>query len=57
MFVLFVHDVQETLCKVEAAGGKMLTPKMKEGEHGEHATIADTEGNAVGVYGMPGLGT
>jgi predicted enzyme related to lactoylglutathione lyase len=52
---LWVDSVDDILAKVEAAGGKVLVPKEKEGESGEHATVEDTEGNAVGVFAMPNL--
>lgn len=50
---LWVNNVDEVLAKVEAAGGKILKPKEKEGgETGETATLMDTEGNAIGIYSM-----
>lgn len=36
--------------KVEAAGGKVLMPKMSIGEHGNIAFILDTEGNNIGIH-------
>ena len=38
------------LTKVEAAGGKILAPKMSIGEHGNIAFILDTEGNKIGIH-------
>ncbi len=38
--------------KVEAAGGKVLQPKMSIGEHGFCSLVADTEGNTIGFHSM-----
>ena len=38
--------------RVEAAGGKVLLPKMSIGENGFMAFILDTEGNKVGLHSM-----
>lgn len=38
------------LDKVEAAGGKIVVPKMSIGENGHIAFIVDTEGNKVGIH-------
>jgi predicted enzyme related to lactoylglutathione lyase len=35
---------------VEAAGGKVLLPKMDIGESGFMAMILDTEGNSIGIH-------
>ncbi len=40
------------LARVEAAGGKVLAPKMSIGEHGNIAFIMDTEGNNVGIHSV-----
>ena len=37
---------------VEAAGGKILAPKMSIGEHGNMAFILDTEGNKIGLHSI-----
>ena len=36
--------------RIEAAGGKILAPKMSIGEHGFIAFFMDTEGNNVGLH-------
>lgn len=36
--------------RVEAAGGKVLTPKMSIGEHGFCSICSDSEGNAFGLH-------
>lgn len=38
--------------RVEAAGGKIFTPKMSLGEHGFVTLFTDTEGNMVGLHAM-----
>ena len=45
-------DLQVLLDRVEAAGGKILGPKMSIGENGFIAFIEDTEGNKVGLHSM-----
>lgn len=44
--------MDNVLARVEAAGGKVLAPKMSIGEHGHIAFILDTEGNNVGVHSI-----
>ena len=45
-------NMDNVLGKVEAAGGKILLPKMAIGENGFMAYILDTEGNKVGVHSV-----
>ncbi len=42
-------DLEDTLNRVEPAGGKILLPKTSLGDHGWTAWIEDTEGNRVGL--------
>lgn len=44
--------MDNVLAKVEAAGGKILAPKMSIGEHGHIAFIMDTEGNNIGIHSI-----
>jgi len=44
--------MDNVIARVEAAGGKVLAPKMSIGEHGNIAFILDTEGNNVGVHSV-----
>ncbi len=44
--------MDNVLAKVEAAGGKIIQPKMSIGEHGNVAYIIDTEGSVVGIHSM-----
>ena len=47
-------DVQLILDKVEAAGGKILVPKMEiSPEYGDMAVILDTEGNRIAFHNIP----
>lgn len=46
-------DLNEKLARVEAAGGKVLTPKTDIGQgFGFFAFFEDTEGNRVGFHSM-----
>ncbi len=45
-----VADIEETLAKANANGGKTLTPKTDIGEHGFFAHFEDCEGNRVGLH-------
>ena len=47
---LMVDNVDDVVSKVEGAGGKVVSPKEKESESGEMATLMDTEGNSIGIY-------
>ena len=38
--------------RVEAAGGKIMKPKMSIGEHGFISICTDTENNAFGLHSM-----
>ena len=47
-------DVQLTLNKIEAAGGKILMPKtMISPEYGHMAMFLDTEGNRIALHSSP----
>ncbi|SEW53475.1 VOC family protein [Chitinophaga arvensicola] len=41
------EDINEELSRVEAAGGKIIRPKLDTGAFGFIALIADTEGNMI----------
>ena len=47
---LSVEDINATLAKIEAAGGKTLWPERAIGEHGFIAGFADSEGNRVALH-------
>lgn len=44
------EDVAVETSRVEAAGGKMIVPKMSIGEFGFIAQAIDTEGNRIGFH-------
>lgn len=47
-------DLQLVLDKVEAAGGKIIVPKTQiTPEYGYMAVIIDSEGNRIGLHGIP----
>ena len=43
-------DIEGTLAKVNANGGKTLTPKTSVGEYGFYAFFEDSEGNRLGLH-------
>ena len=45
-----VDDIEATLARVEAAGGKTLNPKTSIGEYGFVAHFEDSEGNRVALH-------
>jgi predicted enzyme related to lactoylglutathione lyase len=48
-FVLAVEDVQESMKKIQAAGGKILGDPMDIPGVGRYVSFLDTEGNRVSV--------
>jgi len=49
-----VEDIEETLLKINANGGKTLLPKKSIGEYGFIAHFEDTEGNRLALHSMKG---
>ncbi len=49
-FAVQTDSIDETLKAVEAAGGKIITPKLDFGEWGFMADIADPEGNQMALW-------
>ena len=47
-----VDDIEETLRKVNANGGKTLLPKKSIGQYGFIAHFEDTEGNRLALHSM-----
>ena len=45
-----VSSVDESIKKVQAAGGKVVTPKTPIPGMGAYARITDTEGNIIGLF-------
>ncbi len=44
------REIEAVLARVEANGGRTLTPKTDIGEYGFYAYFEDSEGNWVGVH-------
>lgn len=49
-----VADIDETLKKIEHAGGKMVVPKTQIPGHGAYAFFTDPEGVIVGIHEYAG---
>ncbi len=47
-----VDDIEETLRRINANGGKTVLPKKSIGEHGFIAHFQDTEGNRLALHSM-----
>ncbi len=47
-----VVDIDATLAKVNASGGKTILPKMSIGEYGFVGYFEDSEGNRVALHTM-----
>ena len=46
-------DLQPTLNRIEAAGGKVISPKKQiDAEHGYMALFVDSEGNRLALHSM-----
>ena len=45
-----MQSEESAIKKVEAAGGKVVTPKTPIPGMGAYARIADTEGNVLGLF-------
>ena len=50
VIVIDVPNVDEYLSKIEAAGGKVVMPKMQVGDFGLYSRVQDTEGNVIGIW-------
>ena len=50
--LVFIHvdDIDATLARIAANGGKTLVPKTDIGEYGSFAHFEDTEGNRVALH-------
>lgn len=47
-----VEDIDETLRKINASGGKTIMPKTSIGQYGVIAHFEDTEGNRLALHSM-----
>jgi predicted enzyme related to lactoylglutathione lyase len=50
VIVIDVASLDDSIRRVEAAGGKVVVPKAKVGDMGWYARVKDTEGNIIGVW-------
>jgi predicted enzyme related to lactoylglutathione lyase len=50
VIVIGVASIDATIKKVEGAGGRMVAPKVKVGDMGHYARVADSEGNVIGLW-------
>ena len=50
ILVVAVENVDAHAGKVEAAGGRVVMPKIPIGNFGYYARIADPEGNIIGIW-------
>jgi len=48
-----VQDIDASLTKIEAAGGKTINPKTPIGDYGFTAHFEDSEGNRVALHQQP----
>ena len=48
----YTEEINKELGRVEAAGGKIIRPKVSIGENGFIALVEDTEGNMIGMHSM-----
>jgi hypothetical protein len=52
MVYFTVKDIESTLQRITANGGKVLNPKQNIGEYGFVAHFEDTEGNRVALHSV-----
>ncbi len=45
-----VASIDETLTKIQSAGGKLVKPKVEIGGMGYYAYAMDSEGNVIGLW-------
>ncbi len=50
VIVIAVPSLDESLKKVQKAGGKIVMPKQKVMDMGWYARVTDSEGNVIGVW-------
>ena len=50
MIYVGVESVDAAIKKVQAAGGKVVTPKTPIPGMGAYGRVADTEGNVLGLF-------
>ncbi|MBI4127470.1 MAG: VOC family protein [Parcubacteria group bacterium] len=50
VLVINIPSVDQYIKSVEAAGGRLVTPKIAVGEMGFYARVTDSEGNVIGLW-------
>ena len=50
IFAIEVSSVDEYIKRIEAAGGKVIKPKIEIGGMGYYAYVTDLEGNVLGLW-------
>ena len=53
IYLGFEESIEDTLKRVEDAGGKTVIAKTSMGDFGFFATFHDTEGNTFGIFANP----
>ena len=53
LFYVIVEGVEETLKKISAAGGAVVTPLTPQSEGEAFATFRDPAGNVLGIFEQP----
>jgi len=54
VLVIEVPSIEDSMKKVEAAGGKIVLEKHQVGEYGYYARFTDPEGNVLGLWQLLG---
>jgi len=50
LLVIDVPNIDEHIKKIEDAGGELIMPKVRVGDSGFFARVADTEGNVIAIW-------
>jgi len=53
LLVIDVPNIDDHIKKIEDAGGKVIMPKVRVGDSGFFARVADTEGNVIAIWQQP----
>jgi predicted enzyme related to lactoylglutathione lyase len=50
LIVINVDSIDQTVQKLQQAGGKVVQPKVAVGTMGHYARVTDSEGNTIGLW-------
>jgi len=50
LLVIDVPNIDDHIKKIEDAGGELIMPKVRVGDSGFFARVADTEGNVIAIW-------